>query len=107
MLASFGAIVGLTYRAVLDDVGRFHDASAVTAFLGLVADTSLLELRVAGEFDAVVISRGRPSMYVSDNGAELTSMRSCNGRRRRVSTGTASRLASPLRMLLWSVSTTA
>jgi transposase len=31
-----GAIVGLTYRAVLDDVGRFHEASAVTAFLGLV-----------------------------------------------------------------------
>jgi len=33
---SVGPIVGLTYRAVLDDVGRFRDASAVTAFLGLV-----------------------------------------------------------------------
>ena len=31
-----GAIVGLTYRAVLDEVGRFPDASSSTAFLGLV-----------------------------------------------------------------------
>ena len=31
-----GPIVALTYRAVLDDVGRFHDASGATAFLGLV-----------------------------------------------------------------------
>lgn len=31
-----GPIVGLTFRAVLDDVGRFRDASSVTAFLGLV-----------------------------------------------------------------------
>ena len=32
-----GPIVGLTYRAVLDDVARFHDANAVTAFVGLVS----------------------------------------------------------------------
>ena len=31
-----GPIVGLTYRAVVDDVGRFPDASSSTAFLGLV-----------------------------------------------------------------------
>jgi transposase len=31
-----GPIVGLTYRAVLDDVTRFRDASRSTAFLGLV-----------------------------------------------------------------------
>jgi transposase len=31
-----GPIVGLTYRAVIDDVGRFPDASTSTAFLGLV-----------------------------------------------------------------------
>lgn len=31
-----GPIVGLTYRAVLDEVGRFPDASSSTAFLGLV-----------------------------------------------------------------------
>jgi transposase len=31
-----GPIVALTYRAVLDDVGRFRDASRTTAFLGLV-----------------------------------------------------------------------
>jgi len=31
-----GPIVGLTYRAVIDDVTRFPDASASTAFLGLV-----------------------------------------------------------------------
>ena len=31
-----GPIVGLTYRAVVDDVGRFPDAKSSTAFLGLV-----------------------------------------------------------------------
>lgn len=31
-----GPIVGLTYRAVLDEVTRFRDASSSTAFLGLV-----------------------------------------------------------------------
>ena len=31
-----GPIVGLTYRAVIDDVGRFPDAASSTAFLGLV-----------------------------------------------------------------------
>jgi transposase len=31
-----GPIVALTYRAVVDDVGRFRDASSSTAFLGLV-----------------------------------------------------------------------
>ena len=31
-----GPIIGLAYRATLDDVGRFANASAVTAYLGLV-----------------------------------------------------------------------
>jgi transposase len=31
-----GPIVGLTYRAVVDDVSRFRDASSSTAFIGLV-----------------------------------------------------------------------
>jgi transposase len=31
-----GPVVGLTYRAVIDDVARFPDASTSTAFLGLV-----------------------------------------------------------------------
>jgi transposase len=31
-----GPIVGLTFRAVIDDVARFRDANAVTAFLGVV-----------------------------------------------------------------------
>jgi transposase len=31
-----GPITGLTYRAVLDEVTRFDDAGAVTAFIGLV-----------------------------------------------------------------------
>jgi transposase len=31
-----GPVTALTYRAVLDDVGRFADAGRVTAFLGLV-----------------------------------------------------------------------
>ena len=33
---SVGPITGLTYRAVIDDVFRFHDARGVTAYLGLV-----------------------------------------------------------------------
>jgi transposase len=31
-----GPIIGLAYRATLDDVGRFANAGAVTAYLGLV-----------------------------------------------------------------------
>ena len=42
--------------------------------LCLVADTSLSGLRVARELDAVIASRKRPAMIVSDNGTELTSM---------------------------------
>jgi len=33
---SVGPITSLTYRAVIDDVFRFHDARGVTAYLGLV-----------------------------------------------------------------------
>jgi len=31
-----GAITGLTYRAVVDDIGRFRDAAAASAYFGLV-----------------------------------------------------------------------
>lgn len=52
--------------AVVDDYTR--------ECLTLVADTSLSGLRVARELDALIVRRGRPSMIVSDNGSELTSM---------------------------------
>jgi putative transposase len=52
--------------AVVDDYTR--------ECLTLVADTSLSGLRVATELDALIVWRGRPSMIVSDNGSELTSM---------------------------------
>jgi putative transposase len=42
--------------------------------LCLVADTSLSGRRVARELDAVIAERGRPLLFVSDNGTELTSM---------------------------------
>lgn len=41
--------------------------------LALVADTSLSGLRVARELEALMASRGRPKMIVSDNGTEFTS----------------------------------
>jgi putative transposase len=41
--------------------------------LALVADTSLSGLRVARELEALIASRGRPKMIVSDNGTEFTS----------------------------------
>jgi putative transposase len=41
--------------------------------LALVADTSISGRRVARELDAIIASRGRPAMVVSDNGTELTS----------------------------------
>jgi putative transposase len=41
--------------------------------LALVADTSLSGLRVARELEALIASRGRPRMIVSDNGTEFTS----------------------------------
>jgi len=41
--------------------------------LALVADTSLSGLRVARELDALIATRGRPAMIVSDNGTEFTS----------------------------------
>ena len=41
--------------------------------LALVADTSLSGLRVARELEALIATRGRPAMIVSDNGTEFTS----------------------------------
>ena len=41
--------------------------------LALVADTSLSGLRVARELEALIATRGRPDMIVSDNGTEFTS----------------------------------
>ena len=45
-----GPLTALTYRAVLDDVGRFDDAGRVTAFLGLVPreDSSGRRVRKGG-----------------------------------------------------------
>src|SRR5215208_775280 len=56
-----GAIVGLTYRAVLDDVSRFRDASSSTAFLGLVPkeDSSGTRRRQGG-----ITKRGPTSLRV-------------------------------------------
>lgn len=42
--------------------------------LALVADTSLGGVRVARELDTIIAERGRPTMCVSDNGTEFTSM---------------------------------
>ena len=59
------------------DGRRFRVLAIVDDFtrecLALVADTSLPGLRVAREIDAVIASRGRPALCVSDNGTELTS----------------------------------
>ena len=60
------------------DGRRFRILAIVDDFtrecLALVADTSLPGLRVVRELDALIASRGRPAMCVSDNGTELTSM---------------------------------
>jgi putative transposase len=60
------------------DGRRFRILAIVDDFtrecLALVPDTSLPGLRVARELDAVIASRGRPAMCVSDNGTELTGM---------------------------------
>jgi putative transposase len=41
--------------------------------LALVADTSLSGMRVARELEALIVTRGKPAMIVSDNGTEFTS----------------------------------
>src|SRR5215211_6360232 len=57
---------------------RFRILAIVDDFtrecLALTADTSLPGLRVVRELDAIVAARGQPTMIVSDNGTELTSM---------------------------------
>jgi putative transposase len=76
---------GLNQRWSLDflsdamaDGRRFRILAIVDDFtrecLALVADTSLPGLRVVRELDALIATRGRPAMIVSDNGTELTSM---------------------------------
>ena len=64
---------------------RFRVLRVIDGFsrecVALVADTSLSGARVARKLDAVIAQRGRPVMVVSDNETELTSARSCNGRR--------------------------
>jgi putative transposase len=61
----------------LSDGRRFRILAIVDDFtrecLALIADTSLPGLRVVRELDALAI-RGRPTMCVSDNGTELSSM---------------------------------
>jgi putative transposase len=60
------------------DSRRFRILAVVDDFtrecLCLVADTSLSGIRVARELDTIIAERGRPSLCVSDNGTELTSM---------------------------------
>jgi putative transposase len=60
------------------DSRRFRILAVVDDFtrecLCLVADTSLSGMRVARELDTIIAERGRPSLCVSDNGTELTSM---------------------------------
>lgn len=62
----------------LTDGRRFRILAVVDDFtrecLCLVADTSLSGARVARELDAIIATRGRPLLCVSDNGTELTSM---------------------------------
>lgn len=57
---------------------RFRILAVVDDFtrecLALIADTSLPGLRVVRELDGLIAIRGRPTMIVSDNGTELTSM---------------------------------
>jgi putative transposase len=57
---------------------RFRMLAVVDDFtrecLALVADTSLSGARVGRELDAIIATRGRPLMIVSDNGTELTSL---------------------------------
>lgn len=57
---------------------RFRVLAVVDDFtrecLGLIADTSLSGARVARELDVIIAVRGKPSMIVSDNGTELTSI---------------------------------
>ena len=50
--------------------------------LALVTAMSLSGALVARELDAIVARRGLPASVVSNNGTELTSGRSCVGRRR-------------------------
>ncbi|KID12695.1 IS3 family transposase [Rhodobacteraceae bacterium PD-2] len=52
--------------AVVDDYSR--------KCLALVADTSLSDLRVMRELEALIGRRGKPAMGGSDNGTKLTSM---------------------------------
>lgn len=62
----------------LSDNRRFRILAVVDDFtrecLALVADTSLSDMRVSRELDAIIKQRGRPLSIVSDNGTELTSM---------------------------------
>lgn len=62
---------------MLADGRRFRVLVVVDDFtrecLALIVDTSLSGMRVARELDAIVETRGRPLMIVSDNGTELTS----------------------------------
>ncbi len=62
---------------VLADGRRFRVLVIVDDFtrecLALVVDTSISGRRVARELDAIVATRRRPLMIVSDNGTELTS----------------------------------
>lgn len=69
---------GLDVSDAFTDGRRFRVLAMVDGFsrecLALVADTSLSDLRITRELDALIRRRGKPTKVVSDNGTELTSM---------------------------------
>lgn len=84
-LAYWPGWLGPNQRCSLDFVSdtlisgrRIRILAAVVDFtreyLALVVDTSPSRVRVAPELDAIIATRGMPSMIVSDNGTELTSL---------------------------------
>ncbi len=56
----------ISVLVVVDDYSR--------ECLALTADTSLSDIRVTRELDALITSRSKPTTIVSDNGTELTNM---------------------------------
>ena len=82
---TFGASRKFRVLAVIDDCTREN--------LGLIADTSLSDARVARELTAMIWIYGKPDCIVSDNGPEFTSAAIFNGQAILASPGTTSILA--------------
>ena len=82
---------------VVDDVTR--------ECLAAIPDTSISGRRVARELTALIASRGRPAMIVSDNGTEFTSTAILAWSQDHAIGWHTSRLASRRRTALWDPST--